>query len=328
MTASSPRERCGLGQPGDEGIDPSAHHLGRVVILDGGDLPDDFGDGPIGDALAIRKAPSAENAGPIPDDVEKLGNEPALADPRRAKDREELARPAGDSPLKGLLECVELALSADHLGIETWPVPDRPRDPLQPVGDHGLRLALERDRLGWADLDSIADELVRLIPEHDLAWSRDLFKSRRDVDGIAGDACGRARCLAVDNFARVQPHPHLDADAEIAQQALVQDAQRGSHLCRPAHRSQRVVLVHERHSENRHDRIANGLLDGPPMPFEDRRHLRIAAVQWMARGLRIEGFAAQGRYRKVGDDRGYSAASLSLLSADSACLRHVTGRLI
>ena len=144
--------------------------------------------GQVGDALPVREAPAADDAGPVADGPEEFGNEAALAHAGRAEDREELARPTRDGAFEGLLERIELAFPSDHRCIEAATVPlGAGGDLVQPVGDHGLRLALELDRLGRTDLHRIAHELVGRAADDDLARRGGRLEPGGDVDGVADD---------------------------------------------------------------------------------------------------------------------------------------------
>ena len=121
----------------------------------------------------------------------------------------------------------------------------------EPVGGNRLGLALQLERLDRLDLGRVADERERRLPDQHLARLRRLLQPRRHVDRIAG----RQPLL--------RPGHHLarhDADPPLQPELR----QRVPHLDRRAHRAQRVVLVHYRHAEHGHHRVADELLHLPP----------------------------------------------------------------
>jgi hypothetical protein len=143
----------------------------------------------------------------------------------------------------------------------------RSRNREQPERGHRLRLPLQIQRVHRLRHDRLSDEGQGRSTDHHVAWLGCLLQPRRHVDGVTGD---QSLLGPRDDLARIDADPALDPEL----------LERISHLhCRSA-RSQRVVLVRRRHSEHRHDRVADELLHRPPVRPDDRLHpLEVAREQ-------------------------------------------------
>ena len=103
----------------------------------------------------------------------------------------------------------------------------------------------------------VADELLRLLPDQDLAGLGALLEPRRDVDGVARD---ERVALAGDDLARVHADPRPQPDRRDGR----------PQLDRGANSPERVVLVRLRDAEDRHHGVADELLDRAAVALEDR----------------------------------------------------------
>ena len=122
-----------------------------------------------------------------------------------------------------------------------------------------LGLAFQLERLDRFGLDRAADELERRLADQDLVGVGGVLQAGGDVDRVAG----REPLLgAGDDLAGVHPDPTLDAEL----------GERRAHLHRRPAGAQRVVLVHLRHAENGHHRVADELLHRAPVRLDDRLH--------------------------------------------------------
>ena len=126
---------------------------------------------------------------------------------------------------------------------------------------HTLRLALELERLDRLDLDEVAHEPVRQLAEEHLACPGSLLEAGRGVDRIAGDQSLPGRRVACDHFPGVDTDAVLERDPVCLLETLVQGAQGILHAPGGADSTERVVLVNAGEAEDRHDRIADELLD-------------------------------------------------------------------
>ena len=125
----------------------------------------------------------------------------------------------------------------------------------QPIRRDGRALALELE-LDGLDLHRVPDELLRLLPDQDLARLCVLLEPGRDVDGVARD---ERIALAGHDLARVHADPRLQPDRRDGR----------SQLDRGANSPERVVLVRLRDAEDRHHGVADELLHRAAVPLED-----------------------------------------------------------
>jgi hypothetical protein len=258
---------------------------GAGVLGPPSELLDDLDDRPVGDAVAVRRAPAAHNS--RVDLAQSLRDEARLADARVADDGHELAPLLTRRALPRLADRRHLALSPDE-GCVVRPL-RRLVDRLEPVRRDAFRLPLQLQRLHGSGVDGAADEIDRRFAEKNLVWIGRLLQARRHVDGIA--RCQSLR-RADDNLARVHPDP--PAHAEVGKCV--------SHLRDRTDRPQRVVLVDRRHAEDGHHRVADELLDGAPVRLDDRAHpLEVAGQQRLQR-LRIRALAERRRADDVAED--------------------------
>ena len=173
---------------------------------------------PVRDALAVGEAPSAVDVRRVAHPLEEVGDEPRLADPRRAEQREESARAIGDRVLVVAPEPLALSLTSHQRRLQM--ASDRLR-----VRDHvekserldGLSLSLERERLDRLDTDGISDENARLGADEDFTRAGDLLEPCGHVDRIAGDE--RLALAADDDLARVDRRSEPPGRARRSQRA-------------------------------------------------------------------------------------------------------------
>jgi hypothetical protein len=143
----------------------------------------------------------------------------------------------------------------------------------QAKGRDPLRLSLQLEGLDLLDLDRFSHESVRRRADQDLERRRGLLEPCRDVHRVAGDQSLPRRRVAGDDLARVDSGSVGEADAPDALQLVVESGKGELHLVRRTYRAQRVVLLDARQAEDRHDRIADVLLDGAAVPLQDHPHL-------------------------------------------------------
>jgi hypothetical protein len=205
------------------------------------------------------------------------------------------------------LEQLALAPAADHrrLVAALWC--------LDPHGDEPMcgeqtRLALRDHRAGLVGDDRLPHEAVRLLAEQNLARLRRLLQARRDVDGVA---CCKPLLGARDDLARVHAHAQLEPRPVVAFELLVEPAQTPAQLPRGAHRAQRVVLMHGRHAEDGHHRVADELLDGAAVPLDDRLGGLEVARHHAPEALRVDPLAERRRPAHVAEQHRHDFAHLA-----------------
>ena len=248
-------EQLGHGLVLAEGAELLDRDVERVVVRDPGRALDHLGERPVGDALAVGKAPAGEHGGAL-ERVRELARQPALADPGLAVDREDMGPPVPNRPHQRVLEELELGLPADEGrrdGSRLRPAVDRGE---RPVGGDRPAESPQLERAGVLCLDPALGEAVRCVPDQDLAGAGRLLKAGRDVDGRAGRE-GRVG-LVDDDLAGLDADPGLDAELVD----VLDDPEGG------ANGALRVVLVRLRDPERRHDRVAGELLHRPAVGLD------------------------------------------------------------
>ena len=191
----------------------------------------------------------------------ELRQKAALADSRRADDRDEGRPLLGDRCAPHLRQRFGLTLAADERDGVGDGLMRLVFDPDRLPDTNRLRFALRSDRLGLAVVDRVSCRHVRQLADEDAVDRSRRLEARGRVHHVTrGDALALARSRADDHerFARV------DADADLQIQPLVLGVQlvdRAADGERCANGSLRIVLVRDRRAEQRDDRVADELLD-------------------------------------------------------------------
>src|ERR687891_722095 len=116
---------------------------------------------PVGDSLAVRKAPAFGDGSSTCDVVQKLVDESRLADACRPQDREELARPVAERLLEGIVEPTPFTLAPENGRDEPTRVAAlRVHESNEPQG--GSRRMRER-----LDDDGVAHDPARQLVDED-----------------------------------------------------------------------------------------------------------------------------------------------------------------
>ena len=144
---------------------------------------------------------------------------------------------------------------------------------------------------------------------------------RGDVDRVAGgEACpGPTAPPRCSRRSGAQPDARrLDSRSSAVER-------RSSR--RRAHRPQRVVLVHDRHAEDRHHRVADELLDRPAVAFDDRVRRRSSGPSRRER-LGIEPLAEARRAGHVGEQDRDDLARLGVTASERGAAGRTKPRLL
>src|SRR5207244_10516644 len=125
------------------------------------------------------------------------------------------------------------------------------------------------ERLDRLDTDRISHEMQRVHSHEDLTVLRRLLETLRRVHCVAGHECVPESRVAGDDLAGVDPDSRLESHAAFALEPLVEHGEGEPHLRRRANRTYAVVLVHDRMTEDGHDRVADELLHRSAVSLED-----------------------------------------------------------
>ena len=269
---------------------------GRSIRIVGQDvqLLQDFDHRPVRDPFAVREAAAANEQGL--EVVQELLGEARLADAGRTQHGEQLARAVSLSSGEGVAKGLQLALPPDHRrGVAPLRCSS---GRYQPEGGDWIRFSLQREWRDGLSLDRVPHERERAFTDQDLAGRGRLLEARCDVDGVA-----RREPLFTPghDLARVDPDPRLHAEVR----------QSVSHFESRTDCAEGVVLVHERHSEHGHDRIADELLYRSTVRLDDGLHPLEVAGEEGAQRLGVSRLAERSPTGHVAEDDGDCLALLS-----------------
>jgi hypothetical protein len=166
-------------------------------------------------------------------------------------------------PVEGVSHDAELALAPDELRprlVRDVHAETRVRGERCPDWDR-LRLSLRLDRLSRFVIDSLARRAVGRLVREDAVHRRRALEACRGVDDIARGHALAGSGLRVEVHERFSPRDP-DAELEPLLEREVADREGG------ADGSLGVVLVGNRSAEQRHDGVADELLDRPSVPLE------------------------------------------------------------
>ena len=164
---------------------------------------DEVSERPVRDALPVRQAAAEKHTGLCARVRQQLVHQARLPDPGRAEHRHEFARVVANRFLEDLPQPDELILAADHRRIQPTRVGRRSGDNCeQSPRVHGLRAALQLERVELLDEDRVAREPVRLLSEQDLARAGCGLQALGERYGLTG---GKGVTLCRDR--RPPPRP-------------------------------------------------------------------------------------------------------------------------
>jgi len=229
-----------------------------------GDLLEDLDEWKVRDPVAV-----GETASPQDDRatlrLDELEDEARLADSGRPEHREELARAVAHRARVRLDQLLQLTTSADEGRVEpSLEARHVGSHAEQPVGEERLRLALRLDRLDTFELERALRELPRRVTDEDVTRLCGLLEPCCNVDGVT--RCERA-ALARHDLAGIDTHANLQLCPELVPQVSVETAKLLAQLVRSACSTERIVLVHDGDTENRHDRVTDELLHRAAVPL-------------------------------------------------------------
>ena len=168
---------------------------------------------------------------------------------------------------EGFVQQPPLTLPADHRRVQPSLVAGGRSIHLQePEGLDGCLATLDRHLAQRLDLHGVADKLMGLGRDQDLARLGGLLEAGRDVHCIAGDQSGASSRVACHHLAGGNPGPPGDRGRTTGDCKL---AQRFADLGCGPDCSERVVLVHAWDTEDGHGRVTDEFLDHAAVGLDD-----------------------------------------------------------
>ena len=262
-----------------------------VGLEQAGTPPDHLAERPEADALAVGRAPPDMPVGRVDHAVDVLRELPAetgLADAGGADDRDESGAPFAARRMEQVLEQAQLIVAADERCLKRLrPVASTELrdDPERPPGRHRDRLALERLLARFLERDRARCGAVGRLADEDRARRRGGLEARGRVHEVARDHALVRRSERDRRFAGQDTGTGLDGRPERADGV---DELKGG-----PHGPLSIVLVSRRCAPDRHDGIADELLDRAAVAPDD-----------VARQLEVAGSAARGCPLRPGLRRG------------------------
>ncbi len=293
----------------DSGLQLPRRDLCRVRLEDARLRLDDLAQRPEGDPLPVGQAaplPPADDAGLRVEVGSELGDQPALAHPRLADDRDQLHRALLRRPLKRPDQKRLLQLATDERRFElaadvaTEAGASRPRPPKR----QRLRLPLHRHRLKRLVLEHAARRPVGLLPDRHPVHRRRTLDSSGRIDDVTGDhpfALLRAGGQRHHRLARVDPHPHLQVEIGIG---LVQLLDRLQNPQPSPHRPLGVVLMRHRSPAHGHHRITDELFHRAAVALDLLPQPGMVGPDARAHVLRVLLFRSSGEPDQVAEEDG------------------------
>jgi hypothetical protein len=258
--------------------------------------------------LAGRAAPRLDHPRRPAESGDELLDQPGLPLPGRAGHEGEDGSPrprAGEGePQHG-----ELGLAAHERHATRGARPGEPHEP--PRGDRPQPLQLD---LAQADeVGGVRGRLAAGRAQDDLARLRERQEARRHVHARPDAhllAFGLRRRQVDDGLAGLHARAHLERHGRA-----------GARVRPPAHagvggpeRALRIVRMGGGHAEERVDRVADVLLDGPALGGDERGQLREGPVEGSLHALGPEPLRERGRADDVDEERGHHPSLEPLLA--------------
>ena len=208
-------------------------------------------------------------------------------------------------------ERCELALPADQLGAQTARMPGGVlHDGNHAVGEHRAGLALERERTEGLDVRGFASQAVGLLANQNLARARRLFEPGCDVERVAGRHRSVAARRTRGDLAGVDADVDHESPAEARLELVPDGVQALLHLDGGADGAQGVVLVGDRHPEERDHGIADELLDRAAVGLHGAAHRLEVPQRERPHRLGVERLRDLGRVREIAEEHGHELAAL------------------
>ena len=203
-----------VSEDGLDGVDEQTRDLVGGCLPCADECPGDLRERVEARSLAVRKRVTLETKRCIDGAVqagEELADEPALAHPRVAHDRQQLRRAFALNTAQRPPEQIELLRSTDEPRPDELTLRCRPQHECGPR-QHGLGLSLHGNLRRLAVLDDVAGGTVRRLADENPARRRRSLQPRAGVHDVAGGhslaGLGRGR-------QRNERLAGVDADADL-----------------------------------------------------------------------------------------------------------------
>ena len=235
----------------------------------------------------------------------KFQEEARLSDARLTDDEDHLTE-AGDDLVEAFRQRPELTVSTDEWGqpafsLDVQTRPSRPwRNHLPRV--HRLRLPLEREGPKGARMEIVADETVRRFGDDDASGIGGLLHPGRDVRRVAHRRVVHPQVApdaADDDEAGVKSLPHPEADTAAPLQFVPVALEGPLNAERGMHRALRMIFVSDGRPEERHDAVAEELVDRALVAMDLGQHQLEGASHEPVDVLRIQSLGHRGEARHV-----------------------------
>jgi hypothetical protein len=263
------------------------------------------------DALAVRQATTEHEPRTGAHAVHQFADEPRLADAGVGDDGDQMGPARSDDGFPRRPQGAEFRIAADNRGIDPSLVAIEAGGADDSVRLDRLRLALQRQRFDFLRLDGVPHQLVRDRADVDFVRRCRGFEPRGDVDRIPGrELLIRRRIVERNHLSGVDAGACRERHAKALLERGVQLVQRVAHAHGGTHRTQRVVLVRARQAEDRHDRVADVLLDLAAVARDLLRHRREVALLHFVKRLAVQPLAQGGGILEVGKHERHGLADL------------------
>ena len=289
----------------------------RVVLADVEAAAQDLDERPVAEAAPERHRapfePQHRAARPAPAD---LGDEARLAGTRLAGDDQRAALAAVE-PIQRVLHDGQLPIAADQRRADAEPPGARLLAfavcARQLEDRHGFLDALERLPADRRELEERAPRRMHRLARVDLAGPGRLLQARRDVGGVADRGVVHAQVVA-----DLADHDHAGVDAHAdphrAQRPRGLVAARRGFLqlvadadCREQ-RPPHMILVRQRCAEQRHEAVAEKLVDRAFEAMDLAQRELEKLIQQRVHRIRAHALHQLGRVRHVAEQHGHLLA--------------------
>ncbi len=255
--------------------------------------------------------------------ADELVEQPGLADPGLADDQDDGAL-AGGRDAVGVLEPGKLLPASGQRGQPAFTRDFQSRPPTHLArhrpGASRLALALERELAEVLEAEEALGQAMGLAADHDLPRLGDAEQAGREIRRVAEGGVVHAE-VAADGADHHQPgvdaHPHTKLDTVRLAHVLPERLQLLLHGQGGPQGAMRVVLVRQRRPEERHDTVAQELVDRALVLVDAVEDDLEGAIHDRVNVLGVQPLGHRGEARHVGEQHG----DLLALPLDGAARR-------